>query len=395
VIRGADAPGAIGGAYVVVLKEKGAGAAGAPALRSHASVRGLAKGLLDHAGAGSAHVGRTYSAALKGFSVTATPAQARALAADPAVAYVTQNAVESADGTTGAAGDPVWLDQTQPGPDWGLDRVDQRELPLDQRFVYDTDAGAGVTAYVVDSGVRITHEEFGGRASYGHDFVDDDDVADDCNGHGTHVAGTVAGRTYGLAKAADVVAVRVLGCDNRGTTADVLAGYDWVAQHAQLPAVANVSIGGDASQVKDDAVRGMVEAGVSVVVSAGNDGWDACLQSPAREPDVITVAATTSTDTRVDWSNYGTCVDVFAPGVGILSAGIGSDTDTAVLSGTSMAAPHVTGAAALYLGDHPTVAPARVAEQMADATTHGVVRDAGAGSPDSLLYSRFWDYDDL
>jgi subtilisin family serine protease len=391
-IRGAGAPDAIAGQYIVMLKQHGPGAAAAPALRSHASVRGLAKGLLTHAGAGTAPIGRTYSTALKGFSVAATPAQARALAADPAVASVTQNAVEHGDDLAPAAATAP-LDLTQSDPDWGLDRVDQRALPLDGRFVYDADAGAGVTVYVVDSGVRITHEEFGGRARYGYDFVDDDTVADDCYGHGTHVAGTVAGATYGLAKAADVVSVRVLDCDNRGTTADLLAGYDWVASHAVTPAVANVSIGGAADDVKDAAVRGMIDAGVSVVVSAGNDGRDACLQSPAREPEAITVAATDATDTRASWSNYGTCVDAFAPGVAITSAGIGSDTDTAVMSGTSMAAPHVAGAVALFLGDHPTVAPAQVAAQMAQATTEGVVQDAGPGSPDALLYSRFWDYD--
>jgi subtilisin family serine protease len=372
-IRGAGAPGAVEGQYIVVMKEDGKGAAPAPSLRGDTSVRKLAHNLLDAAGADDARVQRVYSSALKGFAATLGEDRARELAADPAVAYVEQNRVERGDGT-------------QADPAWGLDRIDQRDLPLDTSYTYGTTASS-VRAYVVDSGIRLGHDDFGGRAEYGHDFVDDDATAADCHGHGTHVAGTVGGTRYGVAKAVDIVAVRVLNCENSGTTADVLAGYDWVAQNAVLPAVANVSIGGSAGDAKDEAVRGMVEAGVTVAVSAGNNDTDACEQSPAREPSVITVGATTDKDKRWESSNYGSCVDLFAPGASILSAGLDSDTASASWSGTSMAAPHVTGAAALYLAAHPDATPAEVTEALLDAATGGKVTSAGAGSPNKLLYS--------
>ncbi|WP_244502315.1 S8 family peptidase [Streptomyces oceani] len=374
-MRGADAPGAIDGEYIVVLKESGARAAAADELRTTTSVRDLAGSLLSAADAEEADTRRVFASALKGFTLTADRAQARRLAAEPAVAYVEQNRTERGD-------------DTQQDPSWGLDRVDQRDLPLNESYRY-AETAAGVTAYVVDSGIRVGHEDFGGRASYGYDFVDDDAEAQDCNGHGTHVAGTVGGETYGMAKKADLVAVRVLNCENRGTTEDVLAGYDWVAAHAVLPAVANVSIGGAATDAKDAAVTGMVEAGVTVAVSAGNDDGDACQQSPARAPDVLTVAASTDTDARWSESNYGDCVDLFAPGADILSAGIDSDTASARKSGTSMATPHVTGAAALYLAGHPEATPEEVTKALRSAATEDRITEAGAESPNTLLYSRF------
>lgn len=359
-VRNADAPGAIDGEYIVVMEDY------AP------SVRTLADGLIERTGA---RVKRTFGSALKGFAVTADEREARRLAAEPAVAFVEPNRVERGDGT-------------QTDPTWGLDRVDERRLPLSESYTYDTTA-SNVNAYIVDSGIRMGHDEFGGRAESGHDFVDDDATAEDCHGHGTHIAGTVGGRTYGVAKAVDLVAVRVLNCENRGTTADVLAGYDWVAKNAVAPAVANVSIGGSVSDAKDAAVKGMVDAGVTVAVSAGNSGGDACDQSPAREPSVLTVAAATSSDARWGSSNHGPCVDLFAPGSRIISAGIDSDTDSASWSGTSMAVPHVAGVAALYLADHPSATPAQVTVAMLAATTKDKVTGAGTGSPNRLLFSRF------
>ncbi|MGW0785656.1 S8 family peptidase [Streptomyces sp. NPDC002913] len=357
VIRGASSPQAIDNSYIVVLKH------GAPSARG-----GKARHLVGTSG-GS--VRRTFATALNGFTLTATAAEARRIAADPSVAFVEQNRVEYADATQYSA-------------TWGLDRIDQKSLPLSGSYSYSATA-SNVTAYIVDSGIRITHSGFGGRATYGYDFVDGDTVASDCNGHGTHTAGTVGSAAYGVAKAVRLVAVRVLNCSGSGTTANVIAGYDWVAANAQLPAVANVSIGGSASDAKDAAVAGMVDAGVTVAVSAGNDATDACDQSPAREPSAITVASTTSTDTRSSFSNYGTCVDIFAPGSSITSLGHSSDTTTAVKSGTSMATPHITGAAALYLATHPSASPATVTAAIKSAATNGAVTSPGTGSPNLLL----------
>jgi len=372
VVRGAEAPNALDGEYIVVLKDSGAAAR---TLRAPAGVKEKAEELTDAFG-GRAE--RTYASALKGFSLKATERQARRLAAHPEVAYVEANRVERGDG----------LLDVQVGATWGLDRIDQRDLPLDASYTYDTTA-SNVTAYIVDSGINISHEEFGGRASYGYNFVDGNRTAEDCHGHGTHVAGTVGGGTHGVAKGVDLVAVKVLNCENSGTTEGVLAGYDWVVKNAVKPAVVNVSIGGSASDAKDAAVRAMVRAGLTVAVSAGNKAVEACEQSPAREPSVITVASTARDDSRPSWSNYGSCVDVFAPGASILSAGIESDTATRTMSGTSMSAPHVTGAAALYVSEHPTATPAQVTKALLDAATAGRVTDAGTGSPNRLLHSRF------
>ncbi|MGW1818225.1 S8 family peptidase [Streptomyces sp. NPDC002125] len=359
VIRGASSPQAIDNSYIVVLKHN------APSARG-----GEAKSLVGKFG-GS--VRRTFATALNGFTLTATPAEARRIAADPSVAYVEQNRVEHAEATQYSA-------------TWGLDRIDQKARPLSGSYSYSTTA-SNVTAYIVDSGIRTTHSDFEGRASHGYDFVDGDTVASDCNGHGTHTAGTVGSATYGVAKAVRLVGVRVLNCSGSGTSANVIAGYDWVAANAKLPAVANVSIGGSASAAKDAAVAGMVDAGVTVAVSAGNDAVDACAQSPAREPSVITVASTSSADARSSFSNYGTCVDIFAPGSSIISLGYSSDTTTAVKSGTSMATPHVAGAAALYLATHPSASPATVTAAIKSAATSGAVTSPGTGSPNLLLYT--------
>lgn len=369
-IRGSAVGESIDDEYIVVLKERAFGARSAEA--TAAAVRGQARDLANEYGGSTK---RTYTSALEGFSVSMPEAKARELAADPAVAFVEPNRVERAD-------------VEQETPTWGLDRVDQRDLPLDRSYESTTDA-ANVTAYVVDSGIRAEHEDFEGRASYGYNFVDANETASDCNGHGTHVAGTVGGKTHGVAKKVQLVAVKVLGCDNRGTTENVLAGYDWVARNAVAPAVVNVSIGGDVGDAKDAAVRNMVEAGITVAVSAGNKDTDACEQSPAREESALTVAATAQDDSRSSFSNYGECVDLFAPGTGVESAGHESDTDIATMNGTSMATPHVTGVAALYVSKNPEATPSEVAEALIEASTKDRVTEPGAGSPNRLLYSRF------
>ncbi len=259
-------------------------------------------------------------------------------------------------------------DAQSPTPSWGLDRVDQRSLPLDNVYGY-TQNGTGVDAYVVDTGILTTHPDFGGRASHGADTVDGDSDATDCNGHGTHVAGTIGGTSHGMAKQVDLVAVRVLGCDGSGTTAGVIAGLDWVVAHHQAgaPAVANMSLGGSASAALDSAVRRVINDGVTMAVAAGNENADACKRSPARTAEALTVAASDRNDARASFSNRGTCVDLFAPGVDITSAWLSNGTNT--ISGTSMASPHVAAAAALYLDANPGATPAAVSSAILSSTT--------------------------
>ena len=355
VIIGANAEDAIDNSYIVVLKDG-------------TSVTDVA----DRHGADVEHV---YEHALNGFSATMSEAMAKRAAADPRVAYVEQNRVFH---TT--------AEQTNP-PSWGLDRVDQRNLPLDDSYSYDTTA-SNVEAYVIDTGIRITHEDFEGRARHGYDFVDNDSNADDCNGHGTHVAGTIGGSSYGVAKGVELIGVRVLDCQGSGSYDAVIAGIDWVTENASGPAVANMSLGGGASTAVDDAVRRSIDAGVTYALAAGNDyGADACNSSPARTEEAITVGSTTNTDARSSFSNIGTCVDIFAPGSDITSAWIGSDSDSSTISGTSMATPHVAGAAALYLADNPSASPQQVRDALVDNGTSGVVGNPGSGSPNVLLYT--------
>jgi subtilisin family serine protease len=321
-----------------------------------------------------ASIERTYTKALNGYEIRASEAEAKRLAADPAVASVVQNRTFHIDGT-----------QPSP-PSWGLDRIDQRALPLNSSYTYPDSAGQGVTAYIIDTGVRITHSDFGGRASYGYDAVDNDNTAQDGNGHGTHVAGTVAGSSYGVAKKAKIVGVRVLNNSGSGTTAQVVAGIDWVARNAVKPAVANMSLGGGADSALDTAVRNAVAAGVTFAVAAGNESTDASTRSPARVTEAITVGATTSSDARASYSNYGSVLDLFAPGSSITSSWNSGDTATNTISGTSMATPHVAGAAALYLADNPTATPSQVSSALVNAATPNVVTSPGSGSPNRLLY---------
>jgi len=286
----------------------------------------------------------------------------------------------------------MWAVGTQSNATWGLDRIDQRALPLNQTYSYDT-TGFGVTAYIIDTGINANHTEFGGRANWGYDFVDDDAVATDCNGHGTHVAATVGGNTYGVAKGVSLVAVRVLDCGGSGATSGVIAGIDWVTANAIKPAVANMSLGGGASNSLDTAVRNSIAEGVSYAVAAGNGNFlgiaqNACNYSPARVAEAMTIGATNNTDTRASWSNYGDCVDWFAPGVSITSAWYTSDTATNTISGTSMATPHTTGVAALYLQAHSTASPQEVREALFAAATKAVVLNSKTVN-NHLLYSLF------
>ncbi|MFF4883753.1 S8 family serine peptidase [Streptomyces nigra] len=359
-VQYAGAANAVADSYIVTLK--------ADQARSGSK---SARALVERYGAG---IERTYRKALNGYEVEASEAEAKRLAADPAVASVVQNRTFHVEGT-----------QPSP-PSWGLDRIDQKNLPLNSSYTYPDSAGQGVTAYVIDTGVRITHSDFGGRASYGYDAIDNDNTAQDGHGHGTHVAGTVAGSSYGVAKKAKIVGVRVLNNSGSGTTAQVVAGIDWVAQNAVKPAVANMSLGGGADSALDTAVRNAIASGVTFAVAAGNESTDASTRSPARVTEAITVGATTSTDARASYSNYGSALDLFAPGSSITSAWNSGDSATNTISGTSMATPHVAGAAALYLADNPTATPAQVASALTAAATSGVVTSPGTGSPNRLLY---------
>ncbi|MGY4983481.1 S8 family peptidase [Streptomyces sp. 900105755] len=361
-VVGAGRAGSVGGSYLVTLKEgiKGASAAGR-----------------DVAARYGAKISHTYGTVLNGYAVEASAAQAGRLAADSRVASVVQDSrVRPARARTNTQKDP---------PSWGLDRVDQAGLPLNRSYTSPGSAGASVTVYVIDTGVRITNTDFGGRASYGWDFVGNDGSAGDGNGHGTHVAGIIAGTRYGVAKKARVVSVRVLDDTGAGTTAQVIAGVDWVTAHARRPAVANLSLGGYHSPQLDTAVRDSIRAGVTYTVAAGNGDVPAARSSPADVPQALTVGATDRTDARAGFSDYGSAVDLFAPGVAITSDSNASDTARATYSGTSMAAPHVAGAAALYLAGHRGATPAQVAAALIAGAASGKVSDAGRGSPNRLL----------
>ena len=320
----------------------------------------------------------TYEHAIKGFAADMSDAAAAALSRNPNVAYVEQDQVMTASGTDATA-------------TWGLDRIDQRALPLNASFTT-TATGSGVNAYIIDTGIRFSHSEFGGRAVSGFDAIDGG-TADDCNGHGTHVAGTVGGSEYGVAEGVALIGVRVLDCAGSGSTSGVIAGVDWVTANHVKPAVANMSLGGGASTSMDDAVRRSIAAGVSYAIAAGNGNMggraqDACKYSPARVAEAMTIGATTKTDSKTSWSNYGPCVDWFAPGSGITSAWYQSDTQTNTISGTSMAAPHVAGVAALYLQGNPGASPATVRNALYDATTKSIVSSSSTAN-NHLLFTSY------
>ncbi|MGW7050894.1 S8 family peptidase [Streptomyces sp. NPDC054887] len=359
-ILGAGSPGSIGGSYIVTLKT-GSGGIKAPSAAGSKLARQY-----------GAKIKHTYSTALNGYAVKADEAEAKRLAGDPNVASVVQDT-------------KVWLSATQTNPVWGLDRIDQPSLPLSKSYTTPDSAGTGVRVYVIDTGIRTSHQDFGGRAISGWDFVQNDASAQDGNGHGTHVAGTVAGAKYGVAKKATVVGVRVLDSEGGGTTSQVIAGIDWVTKNAKKPAVANMSLGGWGNAQLDAAVRNSIASGVTYTVAAGNEGLPAHLFSPARVAEAVTVGATESTDARASFSNWGPRLDLFAPGAAITSTWNTGDTATQTISGTSMAAPHAAGAAALYLAANPTATPAQVGGVLTAKSVKGKVTGGGIGSANRLL----------
>jgi subtilisin family serine protease len=369
VFLSADASTIIPGRYIVVLKD---GADGAAVDAAIAEAQ-LAAAAIEGSGAVDVHY--RYEAALLGFAASMPASSLDALRKNPNVAIIEPDQV-------------ITLSATQSPVTWGLDRIDQPNLPLSNSFTYNN-TGAGVTAYIIDTGILYGHNEFGSRASFGYDAFGGNGA--DCNGHGTHVAGTVGGSVYGVAKNVTLKAVRVLNCSGSGTNSGVIAGVNWVASHhaAGAPAVANMSLGGSASSSLDTAVNNAISDGVTFAVAAGNSNRNACNYSPARVAAALTVGATTSSDARASYSNYGSCLDLFAPGSSITSAWYTSTTATNTISGTSMATPHVAGVAAQYLQGNPGASPATVSSAIITNATTGKVTSAGRNSPNRLLFTAY------
>ncbi len=360
---------AIKGHYIVVLDDVAAGDPGAFSMADQ--ITDVLVAAYD-----VKKIKARYNRALNGFAAEMTEDEALALSEDPRVQFVEEDQIYTAD-------------TTQTGATWGLDRIDQRNRPLSGTYTYNW-TGSGVRAYVIDTGIRTTHTQFGGRAAVSAEILGDRRNGQDCNGHRTHLPGTIGGSTYGVAKSVSLRAVRVLNCQGSGTTSGVIAGVNWVASNRVLPAVANMSLGGGASSALDTAVNNAINAGVTFAVAAGNENQNACNVSPARTAAAITVGSTTSTDARSSFSNFGTCVDIFAPGSSITSAWATSDTATNTISGTSMATPHVAGVAALYLQGHTTASNATVRNAIVNGATTNVLTGVGTGSPNRLLYSLFF-----
>lgn len=361
------AKGGLENRYIVVLNPKYVDAS-----NSLASVESSSAYL---SGAYGGKVERSFGTVLDGFVTVMSKTAARNMSSDPAVLYVEQDA-------------PIYPTSTQTSATWGLDRVDQRNLPLNSEYNYNTDA-SNVHVFILDSGIRSTHAEFGGRATKDFDAVGDGQNGNDCMGHGTHVAGTIGASTWGVAKNAQLHAVRVLPCAGSGLVSHLISGLTYVADETQFrPAVANISItASGGSNALDTAVQNTINAGVTVVVSAGNSNLDGCNFSPGRGANTITVGASNSDDTKAGYSNFGPCIDVWAPGTGITSVSNANDTDARVMSGTSMASPHVAGIAALYLAANPTASPATVAQAILSTASTNKVIGLDASSPNTLAYS--------
>ncbi|MEV0698679.1 S8 family serine peptidase [Saccharopolyspora sp. NPDC050389] len=351
----------VAGSYIVVLKDLNASAA--------STTSTTARLVAQYGGTTTA----TYTSTIRGFAAKLDEASAKRLASDPAVAYVQQDGVARITGT-------------QQNATWGIDRIDQNNLPLDRTYTY-PNTGSGATAYILDTGVDKRHPDFEGRVRDGRDFIDNDADASDCQGHGTHVAGTVGSKTYGVAKQVKLVAVRVLDCQGSGQYSQIISGIDWVARNATKPAVANMSLGGGGDTATDNAVRRAIQSGVTFAVASGNSNTDACSSTPARVPEAITVNATDRQDSRSTFSNYGRCTDIFAPGTDITSTLNGGGAGG--MSGTSMATPHVAGAVALYLTANPSATPAQVRDALVNNGTQNAVRNPGPGSTNRLLHVGF------
>lgn len=364
----AAGPGAVAGDYIVVLDA------------NSATTRVTA--VADAAVAAGATIGNVYTTAIKGFSATLPASALAVVRSAQGVAYVESDVLATLDLPSASV-----VDGTQPNPVWGLDRVDERNRPLNDKYVWNK-SGKRVTAYVIDTGVRFTHNEFQGRAVSGPDFYDDDDDSTDCNGHGTHVSGTLGGKTYGVAKDVTIVGIRTISCGGSGAVSDSIAGVDWVTANAEGRSVMNMSLHFGVVQALEDAIEKAFKKGILFSAAAANDDQDACNDSPSGEETAITVAASTINDEEAYFSNHGPCVDIYAPGVDVLSAWYTSDSATATLSGTSMAAPHVAGGIALALEKRPTDSAQQITKLLLRKSSKDKITNPDPGTPNRLLFTK-------